>query len=256
MTFHDRLKQGSPLLATFVKTPHPMVIEVLGGTALDALILDCEHSPFGWADIDRAVLAARAVGKPILARLPDDQPTGLLKLLDMGADGVVVPHVSTARQARDIVRAAHYGDGGRGFATTTRAGGYGRLGMKEHLDASAAPTILVQIEDPAAVDNIDDIVAVPGISGVFIGPADLAIAYGVNDLSAPRVIDAMTRVIASARKAALPVACFTGSSGAVKALYDRGVTLVALASEHTAIQSFFSDEALAPLRARVSDPMD
>ncbi|WP_353298942.1 HpcH/HpaI aldolase family protein [Sulfitobacter pacificus] len=248
MTFHHRLKQGMPQLATFVKTPHPMVIEVLGGTDLDALILDCEHSPFGMADIDRAILAARAVGKPILARLPNDQFSSFLKVMDMGAEGIVVPHVSTAQKARDIVQALHYGNGGRGFATTTRAGDYGRVGMKDHLLANADPTILVQIEDPAAVDNIDDIVAVPGISGVFLGPADLAVSYGVNDPTGPRVVDAMTKVITAARKAALPVVCFASSPDIAKSLYARGVTLVVLASEHTAIQNFFSAEAVAHLR--------
>lgn len=250
MSFHDRLQQRTPLLATFVKTPHPMVIEVLGGTDLDALVLDCEHSPFDLADIDRAVLAARAVGKPILARLPDDRPAGVLKLLDMGADGVVVPHVSSAAQARAIVQAAQYGDGGRGFATTTRAGVYGRSGMAEHLAASASPTLLVQIEDPAAVEAIDDIAAVTGISGVFIGPADLAVAYGVNDLSAPPVVDAVARVIAAAQRHNLPVASFASSFEAARSLYQRGVSFVALASEHTAMQSYFSAEALSDLRTR------
>lgn len=249
MIFHTRMKQHSPLLATFVKTPHPMVIEVLGGTALDALILDCEHSPFDIADIDRAILAARSVAKPILARLPDDQPSGFLRLLDMGADGVVVPHVSTAKQARDIVQAIHYGNGGRGFATTTRAGNYGRVGMRDHLKDSSNPTILVQIEDPVAVENIDEIVTVTGLSGVFIGPSDLAVAYGDNDPSAPRVIEAMKKVISAAQKVALPVACFSSSADMTKSLYERGVTLVVFASEHAAIQSFFSVEAVASLRS-------
>ncbi len=248
MSFHDRLQQGAPLLATFVKTPHHMVVEVLGGTDLDALILDCEHAPFDLSEIDRAILAARAMAKPILARLPDDRPAGILKLLDMGADGVVVPHVSSARQAEAIVRAARYGDGGRGFATTTRAGRYGRAGMADHLAASATPTILVQIEDPAAVDNIREIVAVPGVSGVFIGPADLAVAYGTNDPAAPRVAQAVAEVIAAARDRNLPVASFAGSFDAAQAFFAQGMALVALASEHTAMQSFFASDALARLR--------
>lgn len=248
MTFHERLKLNRPLLATFVKTPHPMIIEVLGGTDLDALILDCEHSPFDMADIDRAILAARVVGKPILARLPDDHPTGFLKLLDMGADGVVVPHVSTGKQARDIVQRIQYGHGGRGFATTTRAGNYGRVGMQDHLNASDQPTILLQIEDPTAVDNIEDIVSTPGISGIFIGPADLAVAHGLTDQNDPQVIESMTRVIAAARQKELPVACFARNLDGAKSLYVRGVTFVTLASEHTAIQSFFSADMIGPLR--------
>lgn len=251
MIFHDRLQQGTPLLATFVKTPHHMVVEVLGGTDLDALILDCEHAPFDLSEIDRAILAARAMAKPILARLPDDRTAGILKLLDMGADGFVVPHVTSARQAEAIVRAAHYGNGGRGFATTTRAGRYGRVGMADHLAAGAAPTILVQIEDPEAVDNITEIVAVPGLSGVFIGPADLAVAYGCNNPVAPSVAQAVARVVGAARERNLPVASFAGSFDAAQAFFEQGMTLVALGSEHSAMQSFFASDALTRLRGRL-----
>jgi 2-keto-3-deoxy-L-rhamnonate aldolase RhmA len=250
MTFHQIMRQGTPLVATFVKTPHHVIVEVLGGTGLDAILLDAEHSTFGFHEIDRAILAARATHKPVLVRLPDERPSGILNILDMGADGIIIPHISTAEQAQAVVTSALYGDGGRGFATTTRAGAYGRNGMAAHLDASSQPTIIVQIEDPLAVENIESICAVPGISGVFIGPADLAVAYGVNDTAAPRVIEAVDHVIAIARKSGVPVASFASNHTAAKSLIDRGMKLVVLASEHSAMQTYFSDDALAKLASR------
>lgn len=248
MKFHQTLRQGAPLISAFVKTPHQMIVEVLGGTGLDAILLDGEHSAFGLAEIDRAILAARAVNKPILVRVPDERPSGILKILDMGADGVIVPHVSTAEQAAKIVQSATYGDGGRGFATTTRAGAYGTTDLTNHIAAASDPTVIVQIEDPLAVENIDEIVDVAGVSGVFIGAADLAVAYGVNDLKAPRVVQAVEDVIAAAQKKGMPVASFAGNAAAAKSLIALGVTLIILASEHSAIQAFYAPETLADLR--------
>lgn len=248
MSFHQTLRQGAPLITTFVKTPHPMVVELLGGTGLDAILLDGEHSTFGVAEMDSAILAARAVGKPILVRVPDERPSDILRILDMGADGVVVPHVSSAEQAAKIVKSAKYGDGGRGFASTTRAGGFGTSGMAAHLAASNEPTVIVQIEDPLAVENIKEIVAVPGVSGVFIGAADLAVAYGVNDLKSPRVVQAVKEVIAAAQDVGMPVAGFAGNIAAAKAQIALGITFVVLGTEHTAMQTYYGSDTLAELR--------
>lgn len=248
MNFHDRLRQGAPLIATFIKTPHHVVAEVLGGTALDALLLDAEHSVFGPADVDRAILGARAMGKPILVRVPDARPSGILQVLDMGGDGVIVPHINTADQARAVMQSALYGDGGRGFATTNRAGAYGKHSMPDHLEQSKQPAVIVQIEDPLAVENIESICDVQGISSVFIGPADLAVAYGLSDTSAPRVAEAVRHVIDVASQKGVPVAGFASDPAGAQALIKKGVTLVTLASEHSAMQAYFSEAALAAVK--------
>ncbi|SFH38463.1 HpcH/HpaI aldolase family protein [Sulfitobacter dubius] len=248
MSFHQRLRKGPPLITTFVKTPHHMVIEVLGATGIDAILLDAEHSVFGPAELDRAILAARSTATPVLVRIPDDRPSSVLQVLDMGADGVIVPHISTAEQARLVVQSARYGIEGRGFATTNRAGAFGRTKMPEHLKASSEPTVIVQIEDPDAVDNIDSITDVDGLSGVFIGPADLAVAYGENDITAPRVIAAVDHVISVAGQKNVPIASYAAKIDAAKGLIKKGMTLVVLATEHTAMQEFFSEDKISSLR--------
>ena len=102
----DRIRAREPLVGTFLKTPHYGVVEALGGTGLDFVILDGEHAGFGLAQMDACVLAARAVGLPCLARITSCTPADILRVLDLGADGIFVPHVMTGEQAAAIAKAA------------------------------------------------------------------------------------------------------------------------------------------------------
>ncbi len=244
MQFHETLRSGRHLAGTFIKTPHHAVVEVLGQSGLDFLILDSEHAMFGWADIDRAVLAARHAGMPCLVRLADDRPADMLRVLDCGADGFLVPHVTCAAQAEAIARAAHYGARGRGYAATTRAGEFGARSMAEHLAASAAPVVIAQIEDPEGVENAAAIAAVSGLSAIFLGPADLAVAYGETSTQAPRVQAAMAHVTKAARAAGLPAATFAADMAGALALFRSGFTMAAIASEQKAMLEYFSPEAV------------
>ena len=248
MSLHQSIRSSQPLVGTFIKTPHHAIVEALGGSGLDFVILDAEHSTFGIAEIDRCLLAARSVSKPALVRLTDDRSADILRVLDAGADGFLVPHVTTAEQAASIVRAATYGENGRGYSATNRAGVYGQRSMAEHLAASSTPVIVPQIEDPIAVENIGAIAAVPGISALFVGPADLAVAYGVNDLRSPRVTEAVDHVISVSRVKGVPVATFAPTMSDAAALFERGISVVAVASEHRPMQDFFSPQAIAAVK--------
>ena len=249
MSLLSSLQAGESLVGTFIKTPHHVVIEALGRSGLDFFILDAEHSSFGIAEIDRCILAARSVQKPVLVRLADQRASDILRVLDLGADGFLMPHVTTAEQAQTIVRKAHYGEGGRGYAATNRAGDYGMRTMTEHLAASSDIVIVLQVEDPVAIRNIESIAAVAGISALFVGPADLAVAYGVNDPAAPRVTEALDRVVAAAGQAGVAVASFAGGMPQARALFARGVQMVAVASEHKPMQDYFAPAAIAPVKA-------
>lgn len=123
MSLKTRIAAGDALLGTFVKTSHPQIFEVLAQTSLDLLVVDAEHAPFDRSDIDLAVMASRAGGIPVIVRPAEGSPSAILNALDCGADGVLVPHVRSAAEARAVARAAHYGPDGRGYAGTTRAAG-------------------------------------------------------------------------------------------------------------------------------------
>ncbi|MBN9553051.1 MAG: aldolase, partial [Alphaproteobacteria bacterium] len=178
---------------------------ILGGVGFDFAVIDEEHAPFDRVTIDNLLLAARASNIAGLVRVAEPTAAKLLAVLDDGAAGVLVPHVDSAAKAKDVVAGCRYRGGRRGFSNSPRAGGYGRLGIWDHIDkADASVAVIAMIEDPEALDVVDDIVAVQGLDGVFIGRGDLTVAMGATGLADPRVKAAAEKVIAAARKVGKP----------------------------------------------------
>jgi 2-keto-3-deoxy-L-rhamnonate aldolase RhmA len=190
-----------PTLGTFVKTASPHVVEVLGTTTLDFVCVDAEHAPFDRATLDLMVMAGRAAGIRVFIRIAEVNPAIVLSALDIGAAGLLVPHIDSADQARAVVAMARYRDGARGFSSSPRFAGYGSLGMKEALRIGDEAQVICQIESPEAVDAVDDILAVPGVAGIFVGRADLALAMGLDSPRDEKVLAATTRVLAAAKQA-------------------------------------------------------
>ncbi|WRH76420.1 MAG: aldolase/citrate lyase family protein [Sphingobium sp.] len=233
MTFKQRIAGHEPMLGTFVKTPHPHIVEVLASTGLDCLCLDAEHAPFDRRDLDLCIFAARAASMPVIVRPPSSAHEQILNALDCGADGVLVPHVRSAEEARAVAKAAHYGAGGRGYAGSSRAAGYGSIAIPEHLANSAARSIVIaQIEDLEALDQIDAIAAVEGIDALFIGRIDLTIALGCTDPDDPKVVEALDLIIAAAKNSGRPVGMFTSKPTDAAIWRDKGVSLFLLGSDH------------------------
>ena len=242
MSLKARIASGVPLLGTFLKTPHPHIVEVLGDCGFDLLCIDAEQAPFDRGDIDACVLAARAAVLPVVVRVPDASPHGILNALDCGADGVVVPHVRSAAEARAVALSARYTTGGRGYAGSSRAAGYGGICMADHRAGSAARTVVIaQIEDVDAIDAIDEIAAVDGIDALFIGRIDLTIAFGCDSPDHPLVIAACERVVAAAVAARRPVGMFLSRPGDAAAWAAKGVNLFLLGSDHGFIRSGAAD---------------
>ena len=231
MTFRDRLRAGDLLAGTWIKTPHPPIVEVLGLSALDVLVLDAEHAPFDRGNLDTCIMAARAAGKPVLVRPASSAHEHILNALDCGADGVIVPHVRSADEAREIVRACHYVPGGRGFAGSTRAAGYTTLGMAKHREMAREVTLIAQIEDAEAISAIDEIAAVAGIDALFIGRADLTISYAADSPDDAIVVAAVERVCAAGKAAGRSVGMFLGRVGDVEIWRDKGASLFVLQSD-------------------------
>lgn len=162
----------------FLKTAAPQLLEVLEGSGLDFAVIDAEHAAFDRRDIDLMLLAGRATGLPLYVRVPDHAASGIQSALDLGAAGVVVPHVDTPDMAREVVRAARYLGGTRGYSGGPRAAGYGSRPMAETIAAGDRSQVIVQIEHPDAVRAASAILAVDGVAGLLVGRADLSLAMG------------------------------------------------------------------------------
>ncbi len=232
MTLRGRLRTGAPLCGTWVKTPHPHVVEVLALSPLDLLVLDAEHAPFDRAQIDACIFAARAGGKPVLVRPASSSDEHILSVLDCGAAGVIVPHVRSAKEARAIVRACHYVAGGRGYAGSSRAAAYTTLGMAAHRELAREVIVIAQIEDHEAVDAIEEIAAVEGIDALFIGRADLTISLDAATPDDDRVVAAVERICAAGKAAGRTVGMFLSRTADIAEWRDKGASLFVLRSDH------------------------
>jgi 2-keto-3-deoxy-L-rhamnonate aldolase RhmA len=121
---------------------------------------------------------------------------------------VVIPHIRTAQEAAAAVRVSHYGPGGRGYAGSSRAAGYTRTTMGDHLEASARrTTVIVQIEDAEALDAIDEIAAVEGVDALFVGRIDLAVSMGASP-DDPQVVAAVEAICEAGRRHGRTVGMF------------------------------------------------
>jgi staphyloferrin B biosynthesis citrate synthase len=232
--FKDRLGKGEMILGTFVKTPHPHVVEVLATSNMDCVCLDSEHAPFDRRDLDSCILAARAGHLPVLVRIAHAGESDILNALDCGADGVVIPHVKSAEQARTLVKACHYGPGGRGYAGSSRSAGYGLTSMGAHQSNSAGrTTVIAQIEDLEALAQIDAIAAVDGIDALFVGRIDLTVALGCDSPDDPKVVDAVDTIVTACVKTGRTVGMFLPRASDVTHWREKGVTFYLLGSDHS-----------------------
>ncbi len=227
-----RILRREMLCGTFIKTPAIDVVEVLAMAGLDFICLDAEHAPFDRGRMDSCLAMAKALGLPCLVRVPEGSPTQILMALDAGAAGIVVPHVYSVEKAAAVAKAARYGHGGRGYAGSTRSAGYATRTMPEVLAMTEETVVLGQIEEPEGVDAVAEIAATPGLDGLFVGPADLAVSYGETDMNAPVVIDAMRKVCEATKAEGKGAVTFAPNMGNFDTLRDAGMHMLFFASEH------------------------
>jgi 2-keto-3-deoxy-L-rhamnonate aldolase RhmA len=228
--FKERLRSGELIVGTWAKTPHPVIAEVLARTPLDCMVLDAEHAPFGREALDLCILAAGAM--PVLVRPESARPEKLLQALDSGASGVIVPHIRTAQEATDLVRACHFGPNGRGYAGTTRAAGYTTKGLARTRADAAHCAIIAQIEDADALPHLDAIAAVEGVDALFIGRADLTLSLGADSPDDPRVLEAVEAILAAGQRAGRAIGMFLGRPADAPEWRAKGASLFLLASDH------------------------
>lgn len=214
MTFKQRVRAGERLLGGILRMPAELLVELSGVAGLDYVLIDCEHGPADLVALHQHILTAEAYGLTVLVRVGRGDANLVLRALDLGAAGIVVPHVDSARDARAAVAAAHYPPlGDRGFATYSRAGRFGDVSAAEHLRTARDTTVVIaMIETRTAVADAAEILAVEGIDGVLVGPADLSVSLGLTGgASEPAVIEATASVHRLAEEQGTAVMSIVGS---------------------------------------------
>jgi 2-keto-3-deoxy-L-rhamnonate aldolase RhmA len=190
------MKEGGLALGTYVTFADPQVVEIIGLAGYDAAFIDMEHTTFDLNLITEMIRAADLVGITSVVRVPDNDEKLILRLLDAGAEGIIVPHVDGLEGAKRAVDAVRYGpQGHRGGAGGTRATRYGTISWEDHIQQSNDEILLsVMTEDQKGIGEVDQIAAVEGIDLVAIGPTDLSQAIGATGPSDPALINKVREI--------------------------------------------------------------
>lgn len=224
------VKEGRHQLGIWSSVPDPMVQEVLAGAGFDWVLIDCEHAPFEVRDVLPALQAiAQHPEVSGAVRPAANDPVLIKRLLDLGAQTLIIPYVESADEARAAVKAMRYGpDGVRGMAGMTRATRYGAV---EGYSKSAAVELclITQIESVQGVKNLEAIGAVDGVDAVFIGPSDLSASMGYpGEADHPEVRHAIDDILSRAKAAGIPCGLMDLSPDRAKTYIEMGSALTAV----------------------------
>lgn len=208
----ERLRSGATSTGVNIQTNSPEIVEMVGHSGFDHVMIDWEHGSFGTDSVVSMIRAAQFTGVTPIVRVPANDEVWIKRVLDAGALGVVVPHISTREQAQRAVAAARYrtGDepaGRRGACPSIRAAGHMARDWRSYAEtANSEIFVAVAIESPEGVEALPEILTVPGIDAVFLGTFDLAHDLGFyGDNSAPEVSIRITELVAAATAAEVPL---------------------------------------------------
>lgn len=232
--FKAALKAGDRQVGLWCSLVSPIAAEILAGSGYDWLLIDCEHAPNELPDVQAQLQAmARGNATPIV-RPPWNDMVVLKRLLDIGAQTVLIPFIQNAEEARAAVAATRYPPHGmRGVSGTTRANHYGRV-ADYFARAGEEICVLVQVETRRALAEIGAIAAVDGVDGVFIGPSDLAADFGhIGNPAHPDVQAAIAAGVAAIRAAGKAPGILAPVEADAKRWFDAGCQFVAVGSDLT-----------------------
>ena len=199
----ERILRGDLLVGTFLNLGAPQGVELAGLAGLDWLLVDLEHGAGTEADLLPQLYAAETTGVPALVRVEVNARLRMGRALDLGAAGIMVPRLETPAEVRDAVSFVRYHpDGVRGIALLTRGAELGRVGHRDVRAKSGRLPLVVQIENPSAVEHAAEFAAVDGVDVLFVGPTDLTHSLGVpGDFADPTYLDSLRRVVDAATTA-------------------------------------------------------
>ena len=204
-TTKAKLTEGAVVFGGIISGYAPELVELLGAIGYDFVMLDCEHGPMSLDQLENMVRAAEVFSITPIARVPDHADATILRFLDRGVQGVIVPHVNTAEEAEAVAKAARYYPDGRRGAASGRAHDY-NVRSNRHESAAwlnAQTLVIPMVEELEAVANLDAILAVPGVDVLHVAASDLGQSMGnAEPAEVRRVMGEVVRRIHAAGKRA------------------------------------------------------
>ncbi len=211
------------VVGPFSKTEDPAMVEAIGRSGMDFIILDLEHGPNTIRSIQPLLRAAELARMTTLVRVSNLEQ--IARALDVGAAGVQVPQVASAEQVEAAVKAARYApQGQRGVCRYVRAAGYSSMDRTEYFKLANQAIVVIQVEGAAAIEHLDEILQVPGVDVMFIGPYDLSQSLGcTGQVKHPKVVEAVERIAGRAGERGVTTGTFVESAEDAQFWRERGV---------------------------------
>lgn len=178
----QKLKNGEIVIRAFLRSSDPTSAEIMALAGVDLIVIDNEHYPFNPQRMETIIRAAETYGAECMVRVPNTEPARIAQIMDMGAIGVVVPHIESREEALAVVNAVKYAPvGHRGFCPITRAASYGMAMSGDEYTrlANEQTCIILMTETKKGLEALDDILAIPEVDGISIGPSDVSASYGL-----------------------------------------------------------------------------
>ena len=212
MRLRERIEAGEPLIGCFVRAPDPQLIEVAGHAGMDFVIADMEHGPYDWAAVEGILRAASAAGTAGVVRIEGAESSSMTKVLDSGAEAIIVPHVETVADATQAFRRSRFPpEGSRAASPSARAARYSAVSWSEYrASREFRPMLWFLVETRAGVAALPHLLEAGRPDVVFVGLFDLALDVGVEPPSAqglhPELEGLLARAVAICRASGVPVA--------------------------------------------------
>lgn len=236
-----QLADGNVVLGASADTFKPTVVELYGELGLDFVWLDFEHhgpSPWDSHVFENLARAAELTGTELFVRIPDDDPALIRKVLDTGVRNILIPRIDTAAEVRTCVEAARYeydGQPGERGNSTARTNTW--RNVDRYLETEDDEVCIgVMIEKTTAIDNLDEILAVPDLGFAFVGPSDLSVQMGLEK-SDPEFREQIADIRAVCLDADVPVGCIKSDPDEAARAIENGYQIVRIASEFGAMES-------------------
>jgi 4-hydroxy-2-oxoheptanedioate aldolase len=213
------------VLGPFSKSSDPAFVEVMGYAGFDFVVLDLEHGPNTVLSLQNLIRAAQVSGVLPIVRVKDDVPSLIGEVLDVGAGGIQVPKIRSAKDVEEVLRAGRFAPQGmRGVCRFVRAAHYSATDRHQYFAQANDAILVLQLEGTEAIDNLDEILAVRGADIVFVGPYDLSQSLGVpGDVDNPRVVEAMRGMVERCLKSGVTVGTFVDTPENARKWRDAGV---------------------------------
>lgn len=242
-TVMTKLRNKEPVSAAWSQLGSNLSAEIMAEAGFDVLVIDMEHSPLDLPKLVSIIQATKGTDCAPFVRAPWNDMVWIKQILDAGAYGIHVPYVSTREEAEYAVKSCKYApQGWRGLASSQRAVNYSLSKAEYFSRANRDVLVMVAIETPQGVENIEEIASVEGVDGIFIGPSDLSTSMGfLANPSVPEVQAAIAAIEAAAKKAGKFLGTIAPNAEAAEKLYEKGYSIIYFFSDSTDLARMASE---------------